>query len=191
MRAAVVQVNEKEEVSLKEVLAYTTGWPSSMRAELLAIWIATLISLSKTELVVKTDSTVSIMNIKSSKHIAMARYTSTNIAGNNTIIRSKSNISIRTSGNTIEIKLSSEYKSDSLSLVDSEVDYNTEGDDYFQNNNNSVKLTITINKLFNKTKNENESNNKDITKQDEISTEIEIEKIEVAKAVTEIVGGEL
>ncbi|CAG8795998.1 24522_t:CDS:2 [Gigaspora margarita] len=73
MGVVVVQVNKKEEVSLKEVLAHTTGWLSSTRAELLAIWIATLISLSKTEVVVKTNSTVSIMNIKLSIHIAMAR----------------------------------------------------------------------------------------------------------------------
>ncbi|CAG8559453.1 25596_t:CDS:2 [Gigaspora margarita] len=70
MGAAVVQINEKEEVSLEEVSAYTTGWPSFTRAELLAIWIATS---SKTEVVVKTDSAVLIMNIESSKHIAIAR----------------------------------------------------------------------------------------------------------------------
>ncbi|CAG8837369.1 44780_t:CDS:2, partial [Gigaspora margarita] len=35
MGAAVVQMNEKEEVFLEEVLAYTTGWLSSTRAELL------------------------------------------------------------------------------------------------------------------------------------------------------------
>ncbi|CAG8843842.1 24601_t:CDS:2, partial [Gigaspora margarita] len=73
MGAAVIQVNEKEEVSLEEVSAYTIGWPLSTRAELLAIWIATLIFLCKTEVVVKTDSAVSIINIESSKHIATAR----------------------------------------------------------------------------------------------------------------------
>ncbi|CAG8835309.1 3237_t:CDS:2, partial [Gigaspora margarita] len=56
MGVVVVQMNENEEVSFKEVLAYTTEWPSSMRAELLVIWIAIFISLSKTKVVVKTDS---------------------------------------------------------------------------------------------------------------------------------------
>ncbi|CAG8680223.1 24667_t:CDS:2 [Gigaspora margarita] len=35
--AVVVQVNKKEEMSLEEVSAYTTSWPSSTRAELLTI----------------------------------------------------------------------------------------------------------------------------------------------------------
>ncbi|CAG8763046.1 5435_t:CDS:2 [Gigaspora margarita] len=73
MGVAIVQVDEKEEVSLEEISAYTTGWPSSTRAELLAIWIATLLSPSKTEVVIKTDSAVSIMNIETSKYTAMAR----------------------------------------------------------------------------------------------------------------------
>ncbi|CAG8758079.1 17925_t:CDS:2 [Gigaspora margarita] len=73
MGMAVVQVNEKEEVSLEEVSAYTTGWLSSTRAELLVIWIATLISPSKTKVVVKTDSAVSIINIELFKHMAKAR----------------------------------------------------------------------------------------------------------------------
>ncbi|CAG8775584.1 1717_t:CDS:2 [Gigaspora margarita] len=73
MGVAVVQMNEKKKVSLKKGSAYTTEWPSSTRAELFAIWIATLISPSKTEVVVKTNSAVSIINIESSKYIAMAR----------------------------------------------------------------------------------------------------------------------
>ncbi|CAG8623367.1 18446_t:CDS:2, partial [Gigaspora margarita] len=71
MGVAVVQVDKKEKVSLKEISAYTTGWPSSTRAGLLAIWIATLLSPSKTEVVIKTDSAVSIMNIETSKYTAM------------------------------------------------------------------------------------------------------------------------
>ncbi|CAG8659819.1 12041_t:CDS:2 [Gigaspora margarita] len=67
------KVKEKEEVSFEEISAYTTGWPSSTRAELLAIWIATLLSPSKTEVVIKTDSAVSIINIETSKYTTMAR----------------------------------------------------------------------------------------------------------------------
>ncbi|CAG8828566.1 14278_t:CDS:2, partial [Gigaspora margarita] len=73
MGAVVVQVDKKEEVSLEEISAYTTGWPLSTRAKLLVIWIATLLSLSKTEVVIKTDSAVSIMNIETSKYTATAR----------------------------------------------------------------------------------------------------------------------
>ncbi|CAG8809938.1 20195_t:CDS:2, partial [Gigaspora margarita] len=90
--------------------------------------------------------------------------------------------------------LSSEYKSDSLSLVDSEVDYDTEGDSYFRDDDDSTKLAVSclaasaasllkisqffsstnpVDELSNKTKDESESNNEDTTKQDEISEAIE------------------
>ncbi|CAG8777243.1 23721_t:CDS:1, partial [Racocetra persica] len=36
-----------------------------------------------------------------------------------------------------------EYENDSLSLVDSEVNYDTEENSYFQNDDNSIKLAIS------------------------------------------------
>ncbi|CAG8847013.1 8132_t:CDS:2, partial [Gigaspora margarita] len=127
--------------------------------------------------------------------------TSTNVAGNNTTIGSKSNIGIGTSSNAIDIESCGEYESDNLSLVDSkvdsEVDYDTEGDGYFQDDDNGTKLAIShfavlvarslkisqffsstdpgsaVNELSNESEDKNKSNNEDTTEQDEISKAIE------------------
>ncbi|CAG8854488.1 20877_t:CDS:1, partial [Gigaspora margarita] len=73
--------------------------------------------------------------------------TSTNVAGNNTTIGSKSNIGVGTSSNAIDIESCSEYESDNLSLVDSEVDsevdYDTKGDGYFRDDDDGTKLAIS------------------------------------------------
>ncbi|CAG8771675.1 8386_t:CDS:2 [Gigaspora margarita] len=73
MGTAAVQENKKEEVALKEILAYITSWASLSKAELLVIWLAVLIFTSRAEVIVKTDSAILITNIKSTKHIAISR----------------------------------------------------------------------------------------------------------------------
>ncbi|CAG8656150.1 921_t:CDS:2, partial [Cetraspora pellucida] len=123
--------------------------------------------------------------------------TSIRVARNNTTTKGKSNASTRTSNNVINLESSIEYKSDGLSLVISEVDYNSQEDGYFQDNDNNIKLAIshlvalaaTDNKLFNKSRNENESNNKSVAEDEMISKMIEFQKkIKASNAVAEVVS---
>ncbi|CAG8749362.1 7841_t:CDS:2, partial [Gigaspora margarita] len=126
-------------------------------------------------------------------------------------LKSKSNIGIGTSSNGIDIESYGEYESDNLSLVDSEVDsevdYDTEGDGYFRDDDDGTKLAVShfavlvarslkisqffsstdpglaVNELSNESEDENKSNNEDTTEQDKISKAIEF--------VNEIIHGSL
>ncbi|CAG8606623.1 12200_t:CDS:1, partial [Cetraspora pellucida] len=62
---------------------------------------------------------------------------------NNTTTKGKSNANTRTSSNVIDLESSIKYKSNGLSSVISKVDYDSQRDGYFQNNNNNVKLAIS------------------------------------------------
>jgi ribonuclease HI len=68
--AGWVQVNNKEEYVIDEGAIGARGWPSSTKAELLAIWCVVTIVPSKSKIKIYTDSAAAIASIRSNtQHI--------------------------------------------------------------------------------------------------------------------------
>ena len=63
MGASWVQVDTKEEYVINKSAIRARGWPSSTKAELLAIWCVILIVPSKSKIKIHTDSAAAIANI--------------------------------------------------------------------------------------------------------------------------------
>ncbi|CAG8543850.1 16142_t:CDS:2 [Cetraspora pellucida] len=97
--------------------------------------------------------------------------TSTRVAGNIITTKRKSNTSIRTSSNVINLKSNVEYENNSLSLVIFEVNYDSQEDGYFQDNDNNINPLSANNELFNESDDKNKSNNKSVA-EDKIISEM-------------------
>jgi len=70
MGAGWVQVNNKEEYVIDEDAIRARGWPSSTKAELLAIWCVIIIVPSKSKIKIYTDSAAAIASIRNNtQHI--------------------------------------------------------------------------------------------------------------------------
>jgi ribonuclease HI len=63
MGASWVQVDTKEEYVINKSAIRARGWPSSTKAELLAIWCVILIVPSKSKIKIYTDSAAAIASI--------------------------------------------------------------------------------------------------------------------------------